>query len=250
MLTRILNPINPLYAAEPNDPGGGDPNPPPPPTPKTFTQEELNKILADDRRKHQARIEKLVGEVDNLKKTSTMSSTDREELEKRLEAIQAEALTKEELAKRERDKLQKDADKRLKELTDDRDAWQKRYVNSRIEGELLSAAAAADAYNPKQFVVLLRPQTELIKNDAGDFVVRVKLDVPDDKGGTTRLDLNPADAVKQMAELSEFANLFKTTGTGGLNLTNSQVKPQEAVKIARDTEAYRKARKDGTLKFD
>lgn len=218
---------------------------------KKFTQEELNKILAEEKRKTKAASEKLVGELEAIKSKVQLTAQEKEELEQRIEAIKSESMTKEELAKQEREKLSKQAKQEREQLTAEAARWKTKFVDKTIEREIIDAAVAADAYKPNQLVAQLKSATRLEPklDDNGkptdDFVVKVKITVKDGDKDVT-LDLPVAEAVKKMRDNDEFANLFKGQGTGGAGGTHRTGKIPTLAHLAKtDPAAYRKARAEG-----
>ena len=96
---------------------------------KTFTQDQINKALADDRRKHETRTQAAIDELEALKAKATLTDDERSDLETRLDTMKNDLLTKEELGKKDKDKLTKQYSKDLEKLTSERDSWQQRFTN-------------------------------------------------------------------------------------------------------------------------
>jgi len=222
---------------------------------KTFTQEAVNSLLADEKRKHQAATRKALEELEAIKAKATLTDSDRSELETRLETMRNELLTKEELAKKDQDKLTRKYTEDTAKLTGERDAWQQRFTNSTIQRSITDAAVTAKCFSPKQIVAILQPDTRLVEAlDAegkpnGELIAKVEFSDVDKDQKPVTLDLTVAEAVKRMSEMDEYANLFKTDGTGGIGGTNrSSGKPLDAKKIAAtDPALYRKLRAEGKI---
>jgi hypothetical protein len=196
---------------------------------KTFTQEQVNAMLAEDRRKHKTQVEKTVAELEALKKNNKgLSEKEKSELTKRIEDLNATLLTKEELAAKEKEKLQNEHKKVLTDVSAERDAWKNRYVDSTIEGALTGAAAATEAFNPSQIVSLLRGTTRLVEvtdeagNPTGKFEAKISLADVDKEGKPVTLELTALEALKRMKDREDFANLFKSNVTGGLGGSGNQ----------------------------
>lgn len=219
---------------------------------KTFTQEELNSFLADDRRKHQGVVTGLQAEIDALSKRSNLSQKDRTELETRLTELNGQLLTKEELRAQEREKESKAHAEEVTSLTARADAWQNRYEGTRTLAALSEAAVKHNAINPNQVVTMLRNSTRVVEvmdgeQATGEYEVRVKLDTLDKKGKPVQLDLTPVEAVKHMSEQEDSLNLFKSDSANGYGSRRSKTNQVDAADLAKDPEAYRKARKEGTI---
>jgi len=192
--------------------------------PKKFTpeqQKELNRILTVEKKKHQRTVQKAVDEANALRSKAQLTATERSELDNRLEIIQNEMRTKDEQAKRAATK-QRDAHKKAMEsLTAEKDTWQSRFTESTIERSITDAAAANNAFSPKQIV-----------------------------GKPVTLDLSPEDAVKRMKDEDEYLNLFRGEGSGGAGLRSQPGgKKPDLSNLAKDPAAYRKARKAGEVNF-
>lgn len=222
----------------------------------SFTQDELNRILADDRRKHQEQVKKALKEVEALRSKAKLTAEERSALDKRVQTLQDELLTKEELAKKEKERLQKEAHQKIKTLESERDSWRDRYTNSSIRRAITDASVKNNAFNPSQIVALLQGDTRLVEelddqgSPTGRFRPKVRFEDVGDDGSTITLDLSPEDAVKRMRELPDYLNLFKGEGKGGLGSNNQPSgKKIDLKELAKDPETYRRLRAEGKIKF-
>lgn len=251
-------PATPPTSAPPTDGDATDSDIPPPVIPKkSMSQDEVNKLLADDRRKHQEQTKKALTELESLKSKAKLTQEERDELDKRIQQMHNDLLTKDQLAAKERERLTKKHDEAVTSLSKERDNWKDRYTNASIRRAITDAAATLDAYNPAQIVALLGVNTRLVdKLDAegkptGEFIPKVRFDDTDKEGKAVTLELDPGEAVKRMKELDQYQNLFKGTGVGGLGSNNTpKTGKMDVKKLATDPQAYRDARKAGKLKFD
>lgn len=217
--------------------GDGTPapvSPPPAPAPsgdgkKTFTQEEVNAFLADDRRKHQANVESLKQEVTKFQGTAK----EKEALQVKLQEMEKQFLTKEQLAAQEQEKAKKQYETELQSTQADRDQWKNVFVNNLAEVEIAKAAAANQAFNPTQLSLLLKNQVKVKqKTDSEgrltmDFEVVMPVTTKDKEGKTTVVELPVTEGVKKMREDAGFANLFlidAASGTGKTTINNTGVR--------------------------
>lgn len=248
----------PPPAAPPADapPPPADAPPADPPKTETFTQEQVNDMMAKDRRKHQDQTKKAMAEVEALRSKARLTTEERDDLDTRMQALQDQLLTKEELAKKEESRLKKEHENKLKEVSSERDSWKNRYTDSAIVRSISDAAGKHDAYRPQQIVALLQSKTRLaeVRNDEGNptgaFKPEVRFDTVDKEGKPVTLTLTPEEAVKNMREMDDYLNLFKGEGVGGLGQNNQPGgKKLDAKSLASDPVAYRKARREGKLNF-
>ena len=221
---------------------------------KTFTQDEVNALVASERRNLENRSKSLLGELEALKTKSTMTAKEREELETRLEETKQALMTKEELAREQLTKLQKQREQEVTGLAAEREAWKNRFTHSTIQRSITDAAASSDAFNPSQIVAILAPSTRVVEatdeagKPTGEFNVQVNFQDVGKDGKPVKLDLSVQDAVKRLKEKAEFQNLFKGLGTGGTGSTNRGSGGQLDIReLAKDPVAYAKAKREGKI---
>lgn len=216
-----------------------------------FSQKQLNKILADEKRKHQKQVEKQVAELEQLKKSKGLSEKERETLAARIEDLNNSVLTKEELSRKEREKLTSEAKRREEALVAERDSWRNQYTHATITRTIMDEAAEAEAYKPSQIVALLQGQTRLVEVTdehgnvvPGQFVAKVKMSDTDKEGKPTTLDLTIKEALKRMKDRAdEFGNLFKSGVAGGLGDSKSRASGREVDPSKLNAADYREYRK-------
>jgi hypothetical protein len=216
-----------------NDPPAGDPpagdppaGDPPAGDPKTFTQDQLNKILAEDRRKHQqalAKTEQTYKEL--LANNQNLSAKERAAMEENLAMISGQLRTKEQQAAFEKKQLEEQYQQKLTEKEKAAIEWEARYRESTISRSLQDAAVTNDAFSPDQIVTILKPMTKLIevvdeasKKPTGYY--RPVIEFPDkdpNTGEPMTTTRTPEEAVKRMKELPEkYGNLFKSNVVSGI----------------------------------
>lgn len=249
---------HPVYAEESgnsdananaNANGAGGQNPPP--APKTFTQEQLDKIVQDRVKKLQDSNKNAITELETLRSKAQLTQQERDELEGRIENMKNEHLTKDELAAKERQKLEKQYKEETEKLTKQAATWQARFTESTILRSITDASVTNDAFDPEQVAAILRPNTSLLEvledgKPTGNFAAKVKFADVDKDGKPVTLELEVPQAVKRMKELDRFKNLFKDTSSGGLGARNTGGgNPLDITKLT--PEQYRKARKEGKI---
>jgi hypothetical protein len=190
-----------------------------------FTQKQLNKILADDRRKHEDRVNQAVKQLEEAKKAKGMSEQDRSRLQEQIEEMKNSLLTKEEQAKKEREKQKKEYEKSLEGVSVEKEFWRGSYAEEVTRNQILGAAIEFDAVRAEQLEELLIPKTRLVEvmDEAGSpltprkFTPKIKFKTKNEKDEEIELDLTIKEAVKRMKDEPErFGNLFKSGVVGGL----------------------------------
>lgn len=220
---------------------------------KTFTQEELNKALAEDRRKHKAQVDKHVSELEVLKKSKSLTDKEKEQLQSRIDELQNSMLTKEQLAAKEREKLEVQHKTKLQEVTQERDVWQNRFISSSINQAITHHAVSADAFDSEAMIAILGPNTKLVEDVDEDgkpinrFTAKVKFSDTDAEGKPITLDLTVEQAIKRMKEMPKYGYLFKNTATAGLGTNGSVGKGGKVDPSKMSPEQYRKWRSEQGL---
>lgn len=220
---------------------------------KTYSQEDVNKLLARDRHKDRTEREKLTRQLQTFKEQGLTEENVRA-LESTIETLQNEGKTKEQLAKEERDRLEKKHVTELTKAKSEADHWKKQFQGFKVERDLLDAAGSAEvegekrkARNSKQILALLLPHTSLVeelnpadKKPTGRYTTRVTVREEKD-GEEVVLSLSPAEAVARLASSEEHANLFESGLNGGLGNYN-QASSAASRKIPTNMVDYMKQR--------
>lgn len=225
---------------------------------RAFSQDDVNKFLADDRRKHQEKYKKLEGAYQEMLADKNLASEQRQKLESELQDLQKTFRTKEQQAEYERKQEREAFKNELSGYKESATKWERMYKDSVIQRSLQDAAVAAEAFNPTQIVGLLRPMTQMRAatdeegNEIEDQMVP-KVDFPDvdEKTGDRIVTLRtPQEAVQRMKELPElFGNLFRANVVSGIGsgaatggVTSGEGGRIDASKLT--PEQYRKMRKE------
>lgn len=213
------HPVLVCFDGEPVDPPPGDPPPgDPPPADKTFTQAEVNKILAEDKRKHQAQAQKLEAKLNETLTNVKLTQEERAKADELLEDLRKQFRTKEETAKIERKQLEDKYTNEITTLKTRAEQAENKYVDSTISRAIQDAAVSGDAFSPNQIVVLLRPMTKMVgDNPMVDFP-----DVEADTGNPIVKQMTPTEAVQRMKQLVDVhGNLFKSNVVSGVGAGSS-----------------------------
>jgi hypothetical protein len=221
-----------LEGLDPNAGVGGSANINGEPTPgvaagkgnlKVFSQDEVNKFLADERRKTTQKYTQLEGAYKEALANQNLTQEQRVQLEEKLEDLQKTFRTKEEQLKHEQKAFEEKYTKELESYKTSAQTWEGRFKNTMLEQTLQDAAVKHDAYDPMVLTILLKTMSKVIeKTDeqgrgTGEWTTIVDLTDVDAKTGETIVTRRtPEDAVKRMKELERFANQFKPNVVAGI----------------------------------
>jgi flagellar motor protein MotB len=195
-----------------------------------FSQEDLNKILAEDRRKHQAQVAKIQQTLEETLASKNLTTQEREQLAQRLEDMQKETRTKEQQQAHERKQMEEMHATKLEEEKKGRVQWENRFRESMVERSLQDAAVTGDAFQPSQVMTILRQMTRLSestdeKTGKGTGKFKVVVDFPDTDPTTGEAIVTlhtPESAVKRMKELPAiYGNLFKSGVVSGIGSSSA-----------------------------
>ena len=190
-----------------------------------FNQDDVNKFLADDRRRHQEKYKKLEGSYQEMLADKTLASEQRGKLESELQDLQKSFRTKEQQAAYERKQEQERFKTEVTGYKESAIKWERMYKDSVIQRSLQDAAVAAESFNPTQIVGLLRAVTTMrpATDDAGEELndqMVPMIDFPDidEKTGDRIVTLRtPQEAVQRMKELPKlYGNLFRANVVSGI----------------------------------
>ena len=199
-------------------------------TNKLFTQDELNKILAEDKRKHQAALAKVEAKLQETLKSATLSEQDRKTLEENLQAVQGQLRTKEQQAALERKQLEEQYQARVADIEKRAIFFETLYRDSTIERALQDAAVKNDAFSSSQIITQVRPWTKMLevmdeKTGKGTGKYKPVVDMPDvdaTTGEQVVMTRTPEEAVKRMKELPEmYGNLFRSGVVSGIGSSSA-----------------------------
>jgi TolA-binding protein len=180
-----------------------------------FKQEDVNRIVAEERRKLEGKTKQIVSQLEELRAAQGTTAQQKEELERRIEELSSTFQTKEQQIAAQSKKEREQYEATVKSFEGQAKTWRSRYEESTIERALLDAATQTEAFNPTQIVKMLRSDTRLAEElddkgqPTGNYVVKVK----HSKEGKV-LELSAAEALKALKESD--GNLFKNSATGGI----------------------------------
>lgn len=213
---------------------------------KTYTQDEVNKMILQERKSNEEKTRNQIKELENLKGSKTLSDADKTALQGRIDKLAEELLTKEQLAQKDKEKLQREHEEKYGAATQELESWKTRYHDTEIRRAISDASVSQEAFDPAQIAALLRPSAYLEEivdangGATGNYLPKVKFDDVDKDKKPVRLDLTISEAVKRMKETPEkYGNLFKSNLKNGMGM-NGNVPPGGTIDYTKLTpEQYR-----------
>ena len=225
-------------------PKAGDTNPN---TGKKFTQDEVNRMMKQEKDKNKTERDRLQAELQRMKDEG-LTTENMQTLQNRIDSLQNEGKTAEERAKDALSKKDKEMQEKLGLSQNETKKWRSDYEKYRAENEIIVAASKYKADNPSQIHRLLRNDVVYVeKLDAnnkgtGEWFPKVRMEVEKD-GEIVTLDLTPDEAVKKMTEMDEHKNLFNSGASSGLGGNNRGGSNNGRTAVPKDMAGYMSARK-------
>lgn len=219
LLSYLSLPLVACYEGEGGDPPPATPPVTPPSTPPAgFTQEQVNKFLAEEKRKNQAQYQKLEQQLQSTLETAKLTAEERTKMEESLEDVRKQLRTKEESAKLEKKALEERLTGEVQTWKSKAEANERKYIDSTISRALLDAAVAGDAFNPETVVTVLRGSVKMVEDKPMvDFP-----DVSSETGEPIIKQMTPEEAIKRMKQIPDkYGNLFKSGVVGGLGAASA-----------------------------
>lgn len=218
---------------QPSNEGSNTPQPNPPapePSKKTFTQDQVDQLMANHRKTLQAEVAKKAEELRLAQSQLNLTQEEKDALASRISDLESSLLTSKELADREKARLQKEKDEALSTAQSEAKAWKERHHNMLVSTALTQASVleGQKAYNPAQIVTLFKQDTFVVESENGEFSVQMKIATKGSDGQVKVLTLSPNEAMKEIAANPAYANLFEPVGKEGLN--KRIVRPSEVAR--------------------
>lgn len=192
---------------------------------QTFTQAQVNTLLAENKRALRESNKALLAELETLRENKSLTDQEKESLNSRIDKLKAETTSKIELEKERAKKFESDLEKTRRESEKSVQAWQNRFFDQMINTSILSAASTHGAYNANQILKQIKGDTQVVqkRDESGkemeEFEVVVNFSHLNSEGQPIVLQLPPAKALEKMKEdRANFGNLFKYDGKTGLDM--------------------------------
>lgn len=228
---------------------------------KTFTQEQVNKIVGERVQKLNAQLETAVGNYEDTLKTATLTSEQRDKVSKDLQRVKEELQTKEQRLEEEKKKAEAKHTEALEIITAEAQRYKGLYEDSTISRAITDAANAHDGFQASQFIAHLAPTSKMVDevDSAGELtgklVPKVEWTTVDkETGAVTVTILSPDEAVQAMKEnVVDFGNMFRTNVAAGIGqgtapgqvvatgtIDQTRITTEEYMELAKDEKTHAK----------
>lgn len=204
-----------------NDGGQNNQKNPPAEKPKTFTQEDVNRMMKADKDRAKKENDALQRQLQAIQEQG-LTPENLSALQSRIDELENFGKSQEQLAKEAQSKMQKQYEKDLKAARDGEAHWKTSYETYRLDTEIQTAARDKKATNPDQVLAILKPKSVLRpilgedKKPTGGYETRVLWKETGEDGQPLDLELSITDAVARMHESPLHGNLFQSGSVGGL----------------------------------
>jgi hypothetical protein len=209
---------------------------------KTFTQEEVNTMMANHRKNLQAEHAKKVSELQEATKNLSLTQEERDNIAAKMHDLEATLLTQKELADREKARLLEESKTALATAEAQAKTWKIKHDDLLVTNALIQATSieGQKAVNPAQIVDLFKSKVDIGEKD-GVPVLSMKVNTKGADGQPKVLQLSLQDAMKEFANDSNYANLFVSNRQDGMGRqkTNFQQDPKSVPTNLKDYKASR-----------
>lgn len=204
------------------------PPPPPPPAKTTFTQEEVNAMMAENKKALQKQNAELVTQLEALKQGKGLSEQEKADLQARIDQLSTQHMTETQRLQAALDTANKTAKTQVESLTGESKKWQGEYQKLLVTHGILNGAATHKAADPtgEQLISMLLPRAKVVEvvDDAGQatgvYQAVLPITVLDKAKKPVVVELPIAEAIGKMREDPKNANLFLIDGKPGFGGNN------------------------------
>lgn len=190
---------------------------------KVFTQDEVNALLAKEKRQFQEKSKQTLTQLEQLQQSAALTQEEKTNLEAQIEELRQRSMSAEEIAKQQVEKTKKEYDGKLTQTQQEAQRWEGSFKNMLVANSITDASIKHNAFSPQQIIAVLRPTTKVVEKigadgkPTGEFEARVMFHGKNEKNEPVTLDLTVEEAVKQMRDNpTDYGNLFKDMTKGGV----------------------------------
>lgn len=208
------------------------PPPPPPPPTKTFTQEQVNAMLAENKKGLQKQNQELVAQLEQLRENVNLTAAQKEELDLRIQTLSQQHLTEQQKIALELDTTKKKLKTETEALANEANQWKGAFQSVMVQNAVLAGASQHKAANAEQLLDLVGNKAKVVQElDAegkptGKFLVKLPVKQIDPKTKQpVVVELDAIEAIGKMREDPTNANLFLFDGKAGHGGSNHPNNP-------------------------
>lgn len=193
--------------------------------PKTFTQEQVNTMMASNKKTLQAEVTKKTQALVDAQNDVNLSQEEKDALQIRVDELEALTLTDKELSARDKKKAKAEYDAALDKSSKDASKWKGLHDKMLIETAITQASLVdgQKAISPGQLVSLFARDAVVSEVD-GIFSVQLDVVTVGEDKVTKILKLDPSAAIKEYASRPEYLNLFEDPSKDGLHRRKTSLK--------------------------
>ena len=193
--------------------------------PATFTQEQVNTMLANNKKTLQADLAKKTQALQAAQSDVNLSQEERDALAIRIDDLESSLMTDKELAARDKKKAAGEYKVALEKSEASSKKWKGLHDSMLVETAITQASLieGQKAVSPGQLVSLFARDATVTELD-GKFSVQLAVNTVGEDGVAKVLTLAPDAAIKEYATRPEYLNLFEDLSKDGLNRHKVSVK--------------------------
>lgn len=206
-----------------DDPPAVPPPPPPPPPPaKTFTQADVDKMMAEHRKGLQKTNEDLVAQLETWRNKANLTEQEKADLDARIQTLSQQHLTEAQRLQQQVERAEKKYKEETEALTQDSRKWRGSYEKLLVTNGILAGAQKHQAANAGQLEAMLLPKAKVVEEvgddgkPTGNFVAKLPVTILDPKTKKmVTVELPIEEAIGEMRKDPTNANLFLVDGKPG-----------------------------------
>ena len=195
------------------------------PAPASFTQEQVNTMLANNKKTLQADLAKKTKDLQVAQSDVNLSQEEKDALAIRIDDLKSAMMTDKELAARDKKKAAGEYKVALEKSETEAKKWKGLHNSMMIETAITQASLleGQKAVSPSQLVSLFAQDATVVETD-GKFSVQLAVGTVGEDGVAKILTLAPEAAIKEYATRPEYLNLFEDLSKDGLHRRKVSVK--------------------------
>jgi hypothetical protein len=188
-----------------------------------FTQDEVNKMMAEHKRTLQQENAQLVKQLEEIRSNANLTQQQKDELDARITTLQQQHLTKEQQLSGELEKVSKKYKTETETLANEAKKWQSQFHTTLATQALLEGATKHQAAKASQIIAMFGHKVKVVEEvddqgqPTGRFVPKLPMTVLDPKTKKpVDVELDVVEAIGKLREDPDYSNLFLVNGVPGI----------------------------------